>query len=199
MLLVVRRLVASPGLFSRRTAFHFTGVIDTGSVCGWCRLLLLAARRRSSARARRSSSPLLRRTRSSCRRRHHAIPIPNKHVAVRTGTASHRHRSGSRAVASAVGAKMEKVTFGDGLPGYEAGDKAAPAVIVLQEWCAHVPLPLSGPTLCSAHACLRFALALPLHSFNPCTHTTNTTHNTHTTHTRIRKGGASPTSSRTRR
>eukprot|EP00877_Chromochloris_zofingiensis_P002020 jgi/Chrzof1/11819/Cz06g11050.t1 len=29
---------------------------------------------------------------------------------------------------------MEKITFGDNLPGYEAGDKSAPAVVVLQEW-----------------------------------------------------------------
>lgn len=31
--------------------------------------------------------------------------------------------------------EMEKVSFGDaGIPGYECGDKAAPGVIVLQEW-----------------------------------------------------------------
>eukprot|EP01025_Chloroclados_australasicus_P042721 TRINITY_DN4542_c0_g1_i9.p1 TRINITY_DN4542_c0_g1~~TRINITY_DN4542_c0_g1_i9.p1 ORF type:complete len:148 (+),score=0.77 TRINITY_DN4542_c0_g1_i9:42-446(+) len=29
---------------------------------------------------------------------------------------------------------MEKVLFGDNLPGYEIGDKSAPAVIVIQEW-----------------------------------------------------------------
>jgi dienelactone hydrolase len=29
---------------------------------------------------------------------------------------------------------MEKITFGADLPGYEAGPKAGPAVIVLQEW-----------------------------------------------------------------
>ena len=29
---------------------------------------------------------------------------------------------------------MEKVTFGEGIPGYECGDKTAPAIIVLQEW-----------------------------------------------------------------
>ena len=30
---------------------------------------------------------------------------------------------------------MEKVTFGDAsIPGYECGDKSAPAVVVLQEW-----------------------------------------------------------------
>lgn len=29
---------------------------------------------------------------------------------------------------------MEKVTFGADLPGYEAGPKAGPAIIVLQEW-----------------------------------------------------------------
>lgn len=29
---------------------------------------------------------------------------------------------------------MEKITFGTDLPGYEAGPKAGPAVIVLQEW-----------------------------------------------------------------
>ena len=29
---------------------------------------------------------------------------------------------------------MEKITFGDGLPGYEAGPKDAPGVVVLQEW-----------------------------------------------------------------
>ncbi len=27
---------------------------------------------------------------------------------------------------------MEKVTFGNGLPGYEIGDKSAPALIVIQ-------------------------------------------------------------------
>jgi len=29
---------------------------------------------------------------------------------------------------------MEKVTFGESIPGYECGDKSAPGVIVLQEW-----------------------------------------------------------------
>ena len=30
---------------------------------------------------------------------------------------------------------MEKVTFGDAsIPGYECGDKSAPAVVILQEW-----------------------------------------------------------------
>lgn len=29
---------------------------------------------------------------------------------------------------------MEKITFGNGLPGYEIGDKSAPALIVIQEW-----------------------------------------------------------------
>lgn len=39
-----------------------------------------------------------------------------------------------RAVATRAAGAMEKVTFGDGLPGYEAGPKAAPGVVVLQEW-----------------------------------------------------------------
>lgn len=29
---------------------------------------------------------------------------------------------------------MEQVTFGSGLPGYEIGDKTAPALVVIQEW-----------------------------------------------------------------
>lgn len=29
---------------------------------------------------------------------------------------------------------MEHITFGANLPGYEAGPKSGPAVIVLQEW-----------------------------------------------------------------
>eukprot|EP01026_Neomeris_dumetosa_P022097 TRINITY_DN19144_c0_g1_i1.p2 TRINITY_DN19144_c0_g1~~TRINITY_DN19144_c0_g1_i1.p2 ORF type:complete len:271 (+),score=60.51 TRINITY_DN19144_c0_g1_i1:119-814(+) len=29
---------------------------------------------------------------------------------------------------------MEKITFGDNLPGYEIGEKSAPALIVIQEW-----------------------------------------------------------------
>lgn len=36
--------------------------------------------------------------------------------------------------ARARAAAMEKVSFGEGLPGYEAGPKGAPGVIVLQEW-----------------------------------------------------------------
>lgn len=31
-------------------------------------------------------------------------------------------------------AQLEKVEFGDKLPGYEAGSKTAPAVICIQEW-----------------------------------------------------------------
>jgi hypothetical protein len=31
-------------------------------------------------------------------------------------------------------ATMDKITFGSDLPGYEAGPKEGPAVVVLQEW-----------------------------------------------------------------
>jgi carboxymethylenebutenolidase len=29
---------------------------------------------------------------------------------------------------------MEKITFGDSIPGYIVGDAASPAIIVIQEW-----------------------------------------------------------------
>ncbi|GFR47075.1 hypothetical protein Agub_g8762 [Astrephomene gubernaculifera] len=39
-----------------------------------------------------------------------------------------------RRAAHTVTRTMEKVTFGNGLPGYEIGEKTAPGLIVIQEW-----------------------------------------------------------------
>ncbi|KAI8464411.1 MAG: dienelactone hydrolase family-domain-containing protein [Monoraphidium minutum] len=52
------------------------------------------------------------------------------HASLAFAAPGRRRAAGSTRAAAA----MDKVAFGEGLPGYEAGPKAAPGIIVLQEW-----------------------------------------------------------------